>query len=230
MQASESLKSVGIFAGLPAETLKRLQMRCNWRCYEQGEPIIDYLDSSDDVFFIITGETRASIYSYAGKVVSFSDLGPGDTFGEYAAIDGVPRSASIEARSSCKIASMSGVAFRELIESEPAIALALLRQAVAKVRTLTTRVYEFSALAVSNRIQAEVLRLANSAPRNGGTAHLTTAPTHSDIASRISTHREAVTRELNRLAKIGILERRGSGLIVKDIDRLATMVQEVTGE
>ena len=108
--------------------------------------------------------------------------------------------------------------------------LALLRQFVTKIRTLTTRVYEFSALAVSNRIQAELLRLANLAPQDGKGARIAAAPTHSEIASRISTHREAVTRELNRLARIGIIERKSGTLVVRDLDRLAAMLHEMTGE
>ncbi len=229
-QGAQSLQKVGVFAGIPAETLTRIQKRCGWRRYEPGEPIVDYLDTSNDVFFITAGEARVSIYSVAGKAVTFTDLGAGDMFGEYAAIDGARRSATIEARTDCHVASMSGTAFRELLHQEPAVMLALLRQFVGKIRTLTTRVYEFSALAVSNRIQAEVLRLAKLAAPEGKTARIAAAPTHSEIASRISTHREAVTRELNRLSRLGIVERQGSALVVKDVNRLAAMVHEVTGE
>ena len=64
--------------------------RCAWRRYEPGESIVDYLDTSDDVFFIISGEVRVTIYSLAGKAVSFSELGPGEVFGEYPAIDRAP--------------------------------------------------------------------------------------------------------------------------------------------
>jgi len=229
-QISKSLEKVAVFTGLPADTLTRVQKLCSWRHYEPGEPIVDYLDASDDVFFITAGEARVSIYSLAGKAVTFTDLGPGDMFGEYAAIDGASRSATIEARTRCNVASMSGAAFRDLLQSEPSVMWALLRQSVCKIRTLTTRVYEFSALAVSNRIQAEVLRLARLAPREGKGARIGSAPTHSEIASRISTHREAVTRELNRLSRLGIIERTGGILLVKDVDRLAAMVYEVTGE
>jgi CRP-like cAMP-binding protein len=151
-------------------------------------------------------------------------------FGEYAAIDGAPRSAGIEAHTQCLVASMSAAAFRDVLASEPAVTQVLLHQLVGKVRSLTTRVYEFSALAVGNRIQAEVLRLARLAPRQGKTAIIEGSPTHAEIASRISTHREAVTRELSRLSRLGIIERRGNGLVVKDVDRLASMVHEVTGE
>ena len=56
------------------------------------------------------------------------------------------------------------------------------------------------------------------------------APTHVEIASRVSTHREAVTRELNRLFRIGIIEQRGGTLLVKDVERLAEMVHDATGK
>jgi CRP/FNR family transcriptional regulator, cyclic AMP receptor protein len=227
---SPSLEKVTVFGGLPAETLAGIQRRCSWRHYEPGEPIVDYLDASHDVYFIAAGTARVSIYSLDGKAITFTELGPGDMFGEYAAIDGAPRSATIEARTSCHVASMSRTAFLELLQSEPKVMLTLLKQFVTKIRTLTTRVYEFSALAVNNRIQAELLRLAELAPREGKSARISAAPTHADIASRISTHREAVTREFNRLTRIGIIERQGSALLVKDVDRLAAMVHEVTGE
>ena len=66
-QASLSLERVTVFTGLPSDALVRIQKRCRWRRYESGEPIVDYLDASDDVFFIASGEARVSIYSLAGN-------------------------------------------------------------------------------------------------------------------------------------------------------------------
>ncbi|MGB2932447.1 MAG: Crp/Fnr family transcriptional regulator [Methyloceanibacter sp.] len=229
-QPQYSLESVAIFRGLPADTLKRIQRRCRWRYYEPREPIIDYLDTSDDVFFMITGNARVTIRSVDGKAVSFRELGLGAMFGEYAAIDGGPRSASVEARTRCLVASMPAVAFRELLETEPKVAKTLLKYLVTEIRELTTRVYEFSTLAVRYRIQAELLRLASLSSREGKTANIVPAPTHAEIASRTSTHREAVTRELNRLSKIGILEQRNRALLVRDIDRLSALVHDAIGE
>jgi CRP/FNR family transcriptional regulator, cyclic AMP receptor protein len=225
-----SLAGVAIFARLPREAREQIEQRCAWRHYKRGEPILDYLDASDDVFFIASGDVRVTIYSLAGKAVSFSDMGPGEVFGEYPAIDRGPRSASVEARSTCLAASLPAEDFRELLRTEPGIALALLPQLVRKIRALTTRVYEFSTLAVKNRIQAELLRLASLAPRNGKRARIHPVPTHAEIASRVATHREAVTRELNRLLRIGVIERESGALIVKDVERLAELVHTTTGE
>ena len=64
-----SLEGIAIFANLPADRRERIQQRCSWRRYEPGDPIVDYLDASDDVYFITEGETRVTIYSRVGKVV-----------------------------------------------------------------------------------------------------------------------------------------------------------------
>ena len=229
-QPRYSLESSAFFRSLPQDTLKRIQRRCNWRRYEPRDLIIDYMDQSNDVFFILTGNARVTIRSADGKAVSFRELGPGSIFGEYAAIDGRPRSASVEARTSCLIASMHAATFLEVLETEPKVAMLLLKYFVTEIRELTTRVYEFSTLSVRYRIQAEILRHADLAAPDGKTASIVPAPTHAEIASRTSTHREAVTRELNRLAKLGIIEQRNRALFVKDVSRLKALVHDAIGE
>ena len=166
-QATEfefTLASIGIFACLAPKALKALRDTCSWQNYHPGDPIVDYLDASDDVFFITSGEVCVTIYSASGKAVSFRNLGPGNVFGEYAAIDGEPRSASVVAKTDCLIASMPATKFRKLLLTEPMVCQALIGELVRNVRTLTKRVYEFSTLAVNNRIQAELLRLEISPP------------------------------------------------------------------
>jgi CRP/FNR family cyclic AMP-dependent transcriptional regulator len=65
---------------------------------------------------------------------------------------------------------------------------------------------------------------------NGKSARIAPAPTHTEIASRVSTHREAVTREFARLSRIGLIERQRNALLIKDVERLAEMVHAATGE
>ncbi|SFV36823.1 Crp/Fnr family transcriptional regulator [Hyphomicrobium facile] len=221
-----SFAKIEPFRALPAEAIERVQQHCNWRHYETGELILDYLDKTDEVFFITEGEVRVSIYSIDGKAITFSDLKAGDMFGEISAIDHGLRSASIEARSRCCIASMTALAFSSLLKTEPDLTFEMLLRFARKIRELTNRVYEFSSLDVANRTRAELLRLARLGARQGQCVKIEPAPTHAEIASRISTHREAVTRELNRLSKLGIVERRGTLLIVKDIERLEDMVED----
>ena len=117
-----------------------------------------------------------------------------------------------------------------MLQREPAVALATLRHVVAEVRRLSDRVLEFSTLAVQNRIQAELLRRAAEAGARQGQALLSPAPSLADIADRISTHREAVSRELSRLGSTGLLRREGGGLRITDVAKLERLVREAKGE
>lgn len=225
-----SLTGIDFFRGLDEKDLRTLAQLCHWHSYDRGQLILGHQDQSTDVFFIVTGKVRVAVYSPSGKEVSFGELDAGDMFGEIAAIDGGPRSASITAESNALIAAMSAGAFSKVLETHPHITARLLLQFAELVRKLSTRVFEFSVLAVKNRIHAELLRLARRTNIDGNQATLSPAPTHSEIASRVSTHREAVTRELNALAKDGLILRSGNALVITNIDRLAQMVEEVIGE
>ena len=224
-----SLESIDLFSQVPARDLSRLAERCSWQHYQAGQQILGHMDGSEGVYFIVQGKARAVLYSVSGKSVTFRDIAAGDMFGELAAIDGQERSASVEALESTTVACLPSDLFWEVLQIYPAVAAALLRRLTAQVRHLTERVCEFSTLAVKNRIHAELLRLARKTGETDGQAWIAPAPTHAEIASRISTHREAVTRELNHLAQDGLIERRGAKLLIRDVAKLAKLVQDVTG-
>jgi len=224
---AETLAGIQLFRHLPAEDRKTLADRCHAHRYAAKQEIVSHAEQSSDVYFIVSGQVRATIYSAGGREVAFRDLGAGDMFGDLSAIDGKPRSASVVAVVDSFVISMTAKAFREVLQGYPSVAMAALLELVDLVRGLCERVIEMSTLGVKNRIHAELLRLAQRKMKDGKTAVLQPAPTHADIASRISTHREAVTRELNHLAQIGLLERRTGALVVTDVPGLAHMVEEV---
>jgi CRP/FNR family transcriptional regulator, cyclic AMP receptor protein len=224
------LRRVPILAELSDAALERVAQSCLWRNYKAGEQIVEYQVQSADVFFLLTGKARVIIYSSRGQAVAFTDLIPTAMFGEIACIDRMPRSASVEALEPCLIASLSADAFDTLMRQEPSVAVATLRHMTAAVRRLSERVFEFSTLVVQNRIHAELLRLAGEAGERHGEAVISPAPSLLDIASRISTHREAVSRELSRLTAIGLLRREGGNLRITNVAKLAEFVNDAKGE
>ena len=201
--------------------------RCHAHRYGAKQQIVSHAEQSSDVYFIVSGQVRATIYSAGGKEIAFRDLGAGDMFGDLSAIDGKPRSANVVAIADSFVISMTAKAFQEVLKTYPAVAMAALQELVDLVRGLCERVIEMSTLGVKNRIHADLLRLAQKKMKDDKTAVLSPAPKHADVASRVSTHREAVTREFNQLAQIGLLERRTGALVITDVPELARMVEEV---
>ena len=230
MVAAATLSGIEIFRSLSAADREALAGRCESRRYAANQQIISYTDSSTDVYFIVSGQVRATIYSSSGKEVAFRDIEAGEMFGDLSAIDGEPRSANVVALTDSLIVSMSTQVFWDTLQRYPAVCAVVLKALTKMVRGLCERVVEFSTLGVKNRIHAELLRLANKHMQDENSAVISPVPTHADIASRVSTTREAVTREMSHLAQIGVIERRSGELVISDVARLTRMVQEVRGE
>lgn len=224
---AEQLRKIELFAELSHEKRVRIADQSNWRHIEAGAMICSQEDPSEGVYFLADGTVRASIYSASGKNVVFQDMHAGRMFGEISAIDGSERSASVEAITDCLVASLTPKAFIDVLRQEPDISLKVMRMLTGEIRRLSSRVVEFSTLSVQHRIHAELLRLAGDA-RPGDTEYsIRPAPKLSDIADKISTHREAVSRELSRLIKGGLLIRRSDCLHVTDMPKLEKLVRDI---
>jgi hypothetical protein len=91
-------------------------------------------------------------------------------------------------------------------------------------------VVDVSTLGVQHRLHAELLRRARAAGVVDNRARLDPAPRHAELASRVSTYREQVTREFSALTKQGLLEKDGAGIVLTDVARLERMVEEVRME
>lgn len=220
-----SLAQVQLFQGLDAATLASARANCRLRRYSAGQEVFGQLSDNRDVFFVVHGRVRVTIFASIGREVAFRELEQGAAFGEVSAIDGLDRSASVVALEDTALAVMPAERFRALLREQPELAERVLRNFARLIRSLTDRVVEFSTLAVQNRVQAELVRMARSAGVEKNQASLAPVPRHADIASRVATNREAVARELNRLAREGVVERRPKALAVLDFRRLVAMVE-----
>jgi CRP-like cAMP-binding protein len=221
------LKSVGLLEGVPSSALEELARQCRWRRCAAGQRVISREAADNDVYLIVSGLVRVTAFSATGREVTFRDMHAGEWFGDFAAIDGLSRSADVVAVEDTLVASMSPALFRRLLREHAAVCDRMLRRLVNSVRELTERVFEFSTLGVQNRVHAEVLRLARQAGVEGNRARIDPAPKHTDIASQISTYREQVTRELSAMAKQGLIQRAGGALVIPNVERLERIVSEV---
>lgn len=227
MISSLGLRGIALLEGVSAERLETLARSCAWRNSRAGQRILSRAAADRDVYLIVSGRVRVTTYSATGRQVTFRDIGAGELFGEVAAIDGMPRSADVLALESTLTASLPPAAFRELLHEEPEVAERVLRRLASLVRRMSERVIDLSTLGVHQRIHAELLRLARESGVKQNVARIERPPRHADMASQVSTYREEVTRELSTLAKAGIVRREGRALLIRDVRRLETLVEEV---
>lgn len=222
--SKDALRAIAYFKSLGDAAFTELAQQCAIREYGALELIIGHNDETFDVLFLLEGLARVSIYSADGQRVAFRDVAAGTIFGELSAIDGHPRSASVEAVEPCVAAVMRRPQFLAAMANHPEFTMAVATHLTAQVRVLTRRVFEFSTMAVRQRLWAELLRLAEAAAQGKQHALLSPPPTHAEIASRISTHREAVTREFAWLEAQGFILKEGRALKVPDLEKLRGLV------
>ncbi len=225
--APDSLNAVNLFRGLPLTERTVIAARLTALRFPAGKHIVTQSDARQDVFFILSGSVRVMFNVASGKAVQFRDQHAGEMFGELSAIDGQPRSAEVIALDDVFLARANAADFLDIAATHPTVARRLFVQLASLIRRLSDRVIEFSSLGVNNRIHGELLRLAREHVESGNSAVIKPAPTHADIAARVSTHREAVTRELTALAACGILKRSRGRLEILDIERLEALVSDV---
>ncbi|HEX9701453.1 MAG TPA: Crp/Fnr family transcriptional regulator [Rhodospirillales bacterium] len=229
-KAPENLSSIDLLTDLGAAELRKLEKSCSFKRYSQQEQIIDRQSETTDVFFVIDGKVRVVNYSLSGREITLDDLSAGSYFGELAAIDGEPRSASVMALTDCLVASLPQELFMATLEKHPKIALKVMRTLARVVRTATDRIMDLSTLAANNRVHADLLRLARAHMAGKNQSKIAPIPNHSDIASRASTTRETVARVLSDLARTGVIERQKESLVIHNVQLLSEMVEEVRGE
>ena len=221
------LRALKLFCDAGEAVLEALLRHGRVRHFAAGQCIVSRAATDREVYFVVRGAVRVTAFSAAGRQLTYRDLQAGEWFGEISAIDGGPRSADVYACREASLLSLGASDFIELVRASPAVSDRLLAHLVALVRDLSTRLFEVSTLGVVNRVHAELLRLAKQAGVAANIASIRPSPGHAEIASRVSTTREQVTRELSALARRGIVERVGRTLVVRDVARLSRLVEEM---
>jgi TolB-like protein/class 3 adenylate cyclase len=224
MSALVGLQKVDLFKGLDSYSLREIAARCRWIRCKRDQVVIRRDGTDRDVYFVIAGQVRVTAMAGRGRRIILRDVAAGEVFGEHSAIDGRARFADVLALRESLLASMPPEVFRAILANHASVRERLMRRLTGSVREFAHRLLELGAQPVQRRIWMELLRLGRVAGVQDNCARLEPAPTHKDMASRVGTSREQVSRELSRLVRSGLLERAGRNLALRDFAALEQLV------
>ncbi len=219
-----SLSTHPCFRTLDPEACRILDRHCSWLKTAVGQWLIGQTSNDRDVFFVVSGRLRAVLHGVRQDLI-FSDMEAGSFFGELAALDGAPRSLSVFAVNDSLVAKMPSAVFVETMYTHRPLGEAVVATLVARNRAMTRRVGELGALDVRSRVHAELLRLAHPDRDDPKRAIILAPPNQSELASRINTRRETVSREINAMEREGLIERRRGAIVIKDALRLSAKLE-----
>ncbi|WP_073132184.1 Crp/Fnr family transcriptional regulator [Muricoccus roseus] len=220
----DDLLRLPFFRSFGKDALEPLVAVARWRGFTAGQTVLEAGDVAQDVCFIAEGELRVVARSSGGHEMILNELRPGGVFGEIAAIDGGPRSVSIVALTRARVCSIAAAPFMAFALSTPEASHHLMRMLAGLVREKDARLLELAVLPVRARLAALLLRL--SRPREGGGRIVSPPRPHHELASRIGTRREVVSRTLSAMQREGLADSTRGGVLLLRPEALEAEVEE----
>jgi CRP-like cAMP-binding protein len=216
MDEREVLRTVPIFSELSDEDITSLARLALRKRYPKDTVVFFENEEGDFFFTILEGRIKVTILGDDGREVILSVLGPGDFFGEMALLDNEPRSATAIAVEESELLSLHRNDFQTVLNDNKSITSALIRVLSARLRRANHQISTLALLDVYGRVARVIVDMAREEGkrlRDGRIAFR--RATHQEIANRIGTTRETVTRMLKDLERQGLIHVEGKEIVVQ---------------
>ena len=216
MDEHELLRSVPIFSELTEADFASLAKVANRRRYPKDSVVFFENEQGDFFFMILEGRIKVTILGDDGREVILTLLASGDFFGEMALLDNEPRSATAIAVEDTELLSLHRNDFQAVLSDNRSITVGLIKVLTARLRRANHQISTLALLDVYGRVARVIVDMAREEGRRLKDGRIAfRRATHQEIANRIGTTRETVTRMLKDLERQGMIHIEGREIIVQ---------------
>ncbi len=223
----EYLRNIPLFKQLKDAQLKEIACRCKRALYKKGEVIFYKTDLGTDLYIVLSGKLKAVLTDEEGDEMVLAHFEKGAFFGELSLLDGKGRSATITSDKDAELAVLKKDDFFDLITKEPKIAVELMTTLVGRLRKADDMIESLAFFEVGERLVRSLLDSAEAHKESEKGYLRVKKSTHKELAARIGSSREAVSKCMKVLSAKGIIrEIEGDILIAHDaIEHLRTVAK-----
>jgi CRP-like cAMP-binding protein len=215
-----ALDRLPLLAQVPPAAKARLAAAARQVRYRDGEPVFRLGEpGTDGMLLVLDGVVRLHLSTSAGREITLGLVGAGEPVGEIALIDGGPRSADATALTPVTGLMIRTAAAVEVIESDPAAAMALLRALAARLRRTTDQLEAVGLRPVPQRLAAALLKLAAADP--AGLIRLN----QGQLATLVAATRPKVNIALGEFRDRGYVVQARAGLRIGDAPALQAVAR-----
>lgn len=229
-EVSTILKKTMLFRCLEGENLRWLASQAIEQHFNRESVLFFAGEESNGLFVIAKGTVRGCRTGVDGREqIIFVERAPA-TVVEAPVFDGGAYYLTVIAEENTRAYFFDKTCIRRLCLENPAFAMACLRVLGQRVRSLAVLIEELTLHEVGQRLARFILSEADKCGTvRNDEIHLEMNLTRAQIAARIGTVREVVSRKLMILKSEGIIRFEDRRLIIKDMEKLVRRVQ-ATGE
>jgi CRP-like cAMP-binding protein len=128
-QRMELLRRVDLFSEASDDSLRQVAERTGEQSFPAGRHIVSQGQGGNGLYLVVSGSVRV----IRGDE-ELAKLGPGEVFGELTVIDQMPRHASVVTDEPTVCLALASWDFLEIVESDPRLALGVLKVLAARLR------------------------------------------------------------------------------------------------
>lgn len=221
----EYLKKIPLFKHLKEPQLKEIASRCRRSQYKKGDVLFYKTEEGTDLYIVLAGRLKAVLTDDEGDEIVLALFDKGAFFGELSLLDGRGRSATIIADMDSELAVLNKADFLDLVSRDPKIAIELMITLVERLRKADELIESLAFLEVGERLAKALLGMEKVAGGDEKGYIKVRKLTHKELAARVGSSREAVTKCMKLLASKGIIkEAEGHISVASDaVERLKTV-------
>jgi CRP/FNR family transcriptional regulator, dissimilatory nitrate respiration regulator len=210
-----------LFAGLNEEEFQGVGRITTFRPLKKNDSVFLEGDKADGFFFLSRGRVKLYKTSIEGKEQLLHIVYPGETFAEAAMFEGNVYPATAQVMDDSELLFIDKKGFLSLLKRHPEIGLRMLGNISKYLHHFIRLVEDLSLKEVSSRLAKyflDVMARDGVPIRDGIEFNLDMA--RSDLASRLGTVRETLSRTLRTLRDKGVIEVDGKKIRLLDKDAL----------
>lgn len=198
----ENLAEVPLFSELGETELSAIANMATTRSLPANSVVVNEGDQTNSLYIITSGKVKIFLADENGKEVMLGIAGPGEYFGEMV-LDGGPRSASVMTLEPSKFSIIQKTDLEKYLRTQPEVALSIITHLIGRIRVLTDNVRNLALLDVYGRFRKLLLDLA---VEEDGKMIIKEKLTQKDMANRVGSSREMISRILRELTVGGYIE------------------------
>jgi CRP-like cAMP-binding protein len=211
----ERLREVPFLHALAGNILDEIRRSGTVRRYARGQALFVRGEPAKGLFVVLRGSVRVFQVGDTGREQVLTVEGPGNSVAELPLFDEGPYPAHAEAAEESLVFILGRERFDELLRARPEIAREVIRALSLRLRRLVRMTEDLALKEARQRVAALLLQLAEE----HGPEFVLPA-SNEQIAARLGTVREVVSRAVNGFAHDGLIELEGRRVRVLDLPGL----------
>jgi len=222
------LRKHPIFADLEPEAFEQLCRYAKHSTLKRGTTLFSKGDPGNSLYAVISGTVKMSISSPDGRNAILNIIGPGETFGEIALLDGQARSTDAIANSNCELFVIDRRELIPFVKAQPALAMKFIELLCERLRSTSDQVEQIILQNLPGRLASALIRLSEK--HTSAAQGRTIAITQQEISEMVGMTRESINKQLRAWASRDWVRLEHGAIVVLNADILRDIAEAGAGD